>query len=217
MKYLGPYDRFPPPETATAEGLVAYGADLDPDRVITAYREGIFPWYEEGQPILWWSPDPRMVLFPNKLKISKSMRQILKKELFNVTFNQRFWEVMKNCANARRKGQKGTWITSEIQKAYLELHHRGEEISVEVWQGERLVGGLYGVHLRDKKIFCGESMFSRMSNASKYGFIKLVEELKTMDIRLIDCQVYTEHLESLGAEEISRSHFLQYLRQSQLQ
>ncbi len=217
MKYLGPYDRFPPPETATAEGLVAYGADLDPDRVITAYREGIFPWYEEGQPILWWSPDPRMVLFPNKLKISKSMRQILKKELFNVTFNQRFWEVMKNCANARRKGQKGTWITAEIQKAYLELHQRGEAISVEVWQGERLVGGLYGVHLRDKKIFCGESMFSRMSNASKYGFIKLVEELKTMDIRLIDCQVYTEHLESLGAEEISRSHFLQYLRQSQLQ
>ena len=217
MKYLGPYDRFPPPETATAEGLVAYGADLDPDRVITAYREGIFPWYEEGQPILWWSPDPRMVLFPNKLKISKSMRQILKKELFNVTFNQRFWEVMKNCANARRKGQKGTWITAEIQKAYLELHQRGEAISVEVWQGERLVGGLYGVHLRDKKIFCGESMFSRMSNASKYGFIKLLEELKTMDIRLIDCQVYTEHLESLGAEEISRSHFLQYLRQSQLQ
>ena len=217
MKYLGPYDRFPPPETATAEGLVAYGADLDPDRVITAYREGIFPWYEEGQPILWWSPDPRMVLFPNKLKISKSMRQILKKELFNVTFNQRFWEVMKNCANARRKGQKGTWITAEIQKAYLELHQRGEAISVEVWQWERLVGGLYGVHLRDKKIFCGESMFSRMSNASKYGFIKLVEELKTMDIRLIDCQVYTEHLESLGAEEISRSHFLQYLRQSQLQ
>ncbi|WP_029037317.1 leucyl/phenylalanyl-tRNA--protein transferase [Salinimicrobium xinjiangense] len=211
MKFLTPKDDFPPVETATEEGLLAYGGDLSPERLLRAYSCGIFPWYDSSQPILWWSPDPRMVLFPENLKISKSMKQLLKRDAFEVTFNEAFEEVMQNCATMKREGQPGTWITSEMKEAYLDLHKIGVARSVEVWQEEVLVGGLYGIYLEEKKIFCGESMFTKVSNASKYGFISLVKKLEKEGVKLIDCQIYTEHLESLGAGEIPRSVFLEYL------
>ncbi|HET8854329.1 MAG TPA: leucyl/phenylalanyl-tRNA--protein transferase [Salinimicrobium sp.] len=198
-------------ETADQSGLVAVGGDLSSQRLKEAYYRGIFPWYEASQPVLWWSPDPRMVLFPEKLRISRSMQQLLKKDAFKVTFNKDFAAVIANCASAPRSGQNGTWITLEMQKAYKDLFRQGLVTSAEVWQGEELIGGLYGILLHDKRIFCGESMFSRQSNASKFGFIKLVENLISQGIRLIDCQMYTEHLKSLGAEEIDREEFLKYL------
>ncbi|NJW53000.1 leucyl/phenylalanyl-tRNA--protein transferase [Salinimicrobium oceani] len=211
MKFLRPKDDFPPVETASEEGLLAYGGDLSPKRLIAAYSRGIFPWYDSSQPVLWWSPDPRMVLFPENLKISKSMKQLLKKEVFRVSFDSEFSEVMDQCANIQREGQTGTWITAEMKQAYLELHHMGIARSVEVWQEDQLVGGLYGIFLQEQKIFCGESMFSRVSNASKAGFIHLVQKLAAEGVKLIDCQIYTPHLESLGAGEIPRSEFLKYL------
>ncbi|HET8885009.1 MAG TPA: leucyl/phenylalanyl-tRNA--protein transferase [Salinimicrobium sp.] len=197
---------------ADDDGLLTIGGDLNPKRLIDAYNHGIFPWYEENQPILWWSPDPRMVLFPERLKVSKSMKQLLKKEVFSVTYNQCFEEVISECSKIARTGQNGTWITSEMQNAYSNLHKLGFAHSVEVWQEEKLVGGLYGIFLKDKKVFCGESMFSKVSNASKFGFIKWVEFLKLEGVKLIDCQIYTSHLESLGAEEIPRKEFLQILK-----
>lgn len=212
LKILGQNDDFPAPETASDLGLLAIGGDLSPERLVTAYSAGIFPWFDESQPILWWSPDPRMVLFPQNLKISRSMRQILKKGIFEVSYNQAFGEVMRNCALIPRKGQDGTWITPEMESAYLELYRRGIAQSVEVWKEEKLVAGLYGIYLKDQKIFCGESMFTHVSNGSKYGFIKFVERLKRQGVRLIDCQIHTEHLASLGAEEIPREEFLSYLR-----
>ena len=190
---------------------MAIGGDLSEELLLEAYHRGIFPWYDSTQPILWWSPDPRMVLFPEKLKVSSSMRQLLKKEAFQVSFNQNFAEVIEACSSVPRKGQDGTWITEEMQRAYIRLHQRGWAHSVEVWEEKQLVGGLYGIYLSDKKVFCGESMFSRRSNASKFGFIKWVEKLQEEGVRLIDCQVYTAHMESLGAEEISRADFLKYL------
>lgn len=199
-------------EEANEIGLLAVGGDLSSERLATAYSRGIFPWYDNSQPILWWSPDPRMVLFPENLKISKSMKQLLKRDIFSVTYNSAFKEVVENCALVERNGQQGTWITSQMQEAYLKLHELGLAKSVEVWQDGELVGGLYGIYLKEKKIFCGESMFTRVSNASKYGFIKWVQKLRTLGVRLIDCQVYTDHLASLGAEEISREEFLKYLR-----
>lgn len=211
VKFLRPQDDFPPVENATIEGLLAYGGDLSSERLISAYSRGIFPWYDSSQPILWWSPDPRMVLFPENLRISKSMKQLLKREIFKVTFNEAFPEVLEQCAAVKRDGQPGTWITPEMKQAYLDLHRLGVARSVEVWQGDKLVGGLYGIYLEEKKIFCGESMFARVSNASKYGFIHLVKKLEKEGIKLIDCQIYTEHLESLGADEIPRSVFLEYL------
>ncbi|WP_029034018.1 leucyl/phenylalanyl-tRNA--protein transferase [Salinimicrobium terrae] len=211
MKFLGPQDDFPSTREATEEGLLAIGGDLSPERLMAAYSRGIFPWYEEGQPILWWNPNPRMVLFPENLKVSKSMKQLLKKEAFEVSYNSAFSEVIDNCAMIKRPGQQGTWITPEMKEAYLSLYQRGIAISVEVWRNNELVGGLYGIYLRDKKIFCGESMFTKVSNASKYGFIHLVRELKKEGLRLIDCQMYTPHLASLGAGEIPRSLFLKYL------
>lgn len=212
VKYLRRRDDFPPVETATAEGLVAYGGDLSPERLLTAYSRGIFPWYDSSQPILWWSPDPRMVLFPENLKVSRSMKQLLQKEAFQVTFDKDFQRVLEKCASAKRHGQLGTWITTEMKEAYLNLHHLGVARSVEVWQGNELVGGLYGVYLKEKKIFCGESMFSDVSNASKYGFIRMVERLQKEGVVLIDCQIYTRHLETLGALEIPRNEFIRYLR-----
>lgn len=179
---------------------------------MSAYYRGIFPWYDESQPVLWWCPDPRMVLFPKKLKVSKSMRSLLHKKAFQVTYNQDFEAVIENCAEIPRKGQHGTWITPEMKQAYIELRRLGFAVSVEVWQEGDLVGGLYGVYLREKKVFCGESMFTRVSNASKYGFITLVRKLAESGVELIDCQVYTAHLESLGAEEIPREDFLKYLQ-----
>ena len=206
------YQNFPPVEMANEDGLLAIGGDLSVNRLIDAYGHGIFPWYEASQPVLWYSPDPRMVLFPENLKVSKSMKKLLDKESFRVTFNENFEAVIINCAAIPRSGQMGTWITPALKEAFLKLHRLGIAQSVEVWQENKLVGGLYGMYLRDKKVFCGESMFAKVSNASKYGFIKWVEHLKTEGIKLIDCQVYTAHLESLGAQEIRRSEFLKYLK-----
>lgn len=212
MYLLRPHDKFPPVEAATEDGLLAIGTELCVERLKEAYSKGIFPWYDESQPVLWWSPDPRMVLFPEKLKVSKSMKQLLRKDAFNVTYNKNFEAVITACSEIRRDGQQGTWITPEIKHTYTELHREGWAHSVEVWQDDELVGGLYGIYLKEKQVFCGESMFSRVSNASKFGFIKFVEKIKAEGVQLIDCQVYTAHLESLGAEEIPRSKFLQFLR-----
>lgn len=211
MHYLQHNEKFPPISEADEQGLLAIGGDLSIPRLIYAYNHGIFPWYDDSQPVLWWSPDPRMVLFPEKLRVSKSMKKLFKKEAFKVTFDQDFERVIEACAEIRREGQHGTWITPEIIKSYRELHEFNLARSVEVWQGDELVGGLYGIYLKEQQVFCGESMFARVSNASKYGFITLVNQLKDEGVKLIDCQVYTKHLESLGAEEIRRKRFLKYL------
>jgi|TARA_R110002012_G_C11466306_1_gene593443 leucyl/phenylalanyl-tRNA--protein transferase len=211
LHYLQHNEKFPPISEADEQGLLAIGGDLSIPRLIYAYNHGIFPWYDDSQPVLWWSPDPRMVLFPEKLKVSKSMKKLFKKEAFKVTFDQDFERVIEACAEIRREGQHGTWITPEIIKSYRELHEFNLARSVEVWQDDNLVGGLYGIYLKEQQVFCGESMFARVSNASKYGFITLVNQLKDEGVKLIDCQVYTKHLESLGAEEISRARFLKYL------
>lgn len=211
MKILKNYEIFPPIESANKDGILAIGGTLSTKRLLEAYQKGIFPWYDASQPVIWWSPDPRMVLFPEKLKVSKSMKQLFRKKAFEVTYNKNFQEVIRSCANIEREGQHGTWITPELESAFVALNNLDIALSVEVWQEEELVGGLYGILLKDKNIFCGESMFSRVSNASKYGFITLVEKLREEGVKLIDCQVYTAHLESLGAEEISRSQFKNYL------
>jgi leucyl/phenylalanyl-tRNA--protein transferase len=201
---------FPPVHQANKEGIVAIGGDLSVDRLLLAYRSGIFPWFSDDEPIVWWSPNPRFVLFPNELKISKSMRLLLAKNTFEVTYNQCFDDVIKNCALAKRtylaEDENATWITDEMMQAYLELHKSGFVTSVEVWQNKELVGGLYGVVIG--KCFFGESMFHKVSNASKFGFIHLVEQLKLEKFAIIDCQVYTQHLESLGAKYIDRKYFL---------
>lgn len=212
MKNSEDHKYFPPVEMATEDGLLAYGGDLSANRLLNAYKHGIFPWYEEGQPILWWSPDPRMVLFPEKLKVSKSMKQVLRNNTFQLTFNKDFKAVIKNCATIKRDGQAGTWITQDMQDAYFKLHELGIAQSVEVWQEHELIGGLYGIYLQDKNVFCGESMFAKVSNASKFAFIKMVEKFRAEGVKLIDCQIYTPHLESLGAEEISRDSFLKFLK-----
>lgn len=212
MYLLRPNDQFPPVEAAGEDGLLAIGTELTVERIKEAYIKGIFPWYDATQPVIWWSPDPRMVLFPENLKVSKSMRRLLKKDAFEVTYNRNFEAVISACAEINRDGQQGTWITPAMRDAYIELHEQGWTHSVEVWLDNELVGGLYGIYLKEKQVFCGESMFSRVSNASKYGFIKFVEKLQNDGVRLIDCQVYTKHLESLGAEEIPREEFLEYLR-----
>ncbi len=204
MKILSNKIEFPSVEEASKEGLLAIGGDLSPERLILAYKSGIFPWFEEGQPILWWSPDPRFVLFPDKLKVSKSMKQVLKKTNLRVTRNKSFYRVIDACSDARRSGQTGTWITKDMKRAYIELHNLGYAISVEVWDENELVGGLYGIDIGNR-IFCGESMFTKVSNASKIGFITFIKE---SNYKLIDCQVFTEHLDSLGAENISRNEFI---------
>lgn len=202
---------FPDVSLADDQGFLAFGGDLSPERLLLAYRSGVFPWFEEQQPILWWSPNPRMVLFPEKFKTSKSLRKTIRSNRFKITFNTNFEEVIANCSRIKREGQSGTWITNEMQQAYIRLHKLGYAKSVAVWYEEELVGGLYGIDLEHQKIFCGESMFAKMSDASKVGFYYLVQHLKNENYKLIDCQVYTEHLESLGAEEINRSVFLSYL------
>lgn len=211
MEFLTEQIKFPKVSQASPEGLLAIGGDLSAERLILAYKSGIFPWFDETQPILWWSPDPRFVLFPKKLKVSKSMQRLLRKQAFKVTFNTCFERVINECANIKREGQKGTWITEEMKNSFIKLHKQGYATSVEVWKENVLVGGLYGVDLRNG-IFCGESMFSRVSNASKYGFISFLRNSK---FRLIDCQVFTDHLASLGAEEIDREVFLSYLDNSE--
>lgn len=203
---------FPPIEEADEEGIVAIGGDLSTERLLLAYKSGIFPWFSPGDPIVWWSPDPRFVLYPEKIKISKSMKQLFKKQSFKVSLDLCFEDVITNCSAIRRKGQEGTWITNEMKKAYQKLHKLGYAHSVEVWQEDNLVGGLYGVALG--RCFFGESMFSKVSNASKYGFITLVQALREKGFKMIDCQVYTEHLESLGAELVERRRFKEELEKA---
>lgn len=207
MHFLNKELSFPEPSKASKDGLLAIGGDLSVARLLLAYKSGIFPWFAKGEPILWWSPNPRFVLFPEKLKVSKSMQQILRNKDFVVSVNTHFNEVITECSRAKRSGHAGTWITSEMIEAYNKLHELGYAKSVEVWLKGELVGGFYGVDLNNG-VFCGESMFTKVSNASKVGFITF---LQNTNYKLIDCQVYTNHLESLGAEEISRSDFLNYL------
>jgi leucyl/phenylalanyl-tRNA--protein transferase len=196
---------FPPVSLAEPDGLLAIGGDLSPERLLLAYKRGIFPWYE-GEYILWWSPDPRFILTPGELKISKSMNVLLKKDAFEFTINKAFERVIRHCKNIKRPGQRGTWITDEVEAAYIRMHQLGYAISAETWQEGALVGGAYGLKLG--KIFFGESMFSEISNSSKYAFIKLIQNLRQEGVALIDCQVYTEHLQSLGAKMITRSEFI---------
>ncbi len=203
---------FPPPHLAENDGLLAVGGDLSEKRILRAYSMGIFPWYTKGSPILWWSPDPRLVLFPHELKVSRSLRQCLKKGVFTVTMNQAFQQVIRSCAAVRRKEQSGTWITQEMEDAYIGLHHRGYALSVEAWDGSTLAGGLYGIRLG--KVFFGESMFAQRSNASKAAFVTFVEQLREKGFSIIDCQVRTEHLLRLGAREIPRAAYLKILQRA---
>ena len=207
MRLLTQKIEFPDVSEATIEGLLAVGGDLSTDRLLCAYSNGIFPWFEVEEPLLWWSPDPRFVLFPQDLKISKSMKQVLKRGQFNVTENKAFRDVVENCAFAKREGQYGTWITDDMVEAYIKLHKLGYAKSIEVWENNDLVGGLYGIDLGNS-VFCGESMFAKVSNASKVGFITFIQN---SNYKLIDCQLHTKHLESLGGVNISRSEFLKYL------
>lgn len=211
MHYLSDILEFPEVNQANRDGILAIGGDLSPERLQLAYKSGIFPWFETGDPILWWSPNPRMVLFLEELKISKSMRNILNKGEFSVTFDQNFRDVISYCQKVKRDGQIGTWITNDMIEAYCKLHELGIAKSVEVWQDDILVGGLYGVDLGH--VFCGESMFSLVSNASKVAFITLVNHLKKENYKLLDCQVYNPHLESLGCREIDREEFMRILQQ----
>ena len=210
MYYLSADLFFPSVDQSNRDGILAIGGDLSLERLQLAYKSGIFPWFEEGEPIVWWSPNPRMVLFLEELIVSKSMRNILSKNRFKVTFNQNFKDVISICQNIKRNGQNGTWITNDMIEAYCKLHELGIAKSVEVWQDQVLVGGLYGIDLGH--VFCGESMFSKVSNASKVAFIALVNQLKAANYKLLDCQVYNPHLESLGCREIERTDFMEILK-----
>ncbi len=207
MHYLTKNIEFPNVNEANADGLLAVGGDLSVKRLLLAYKNGIFPWFEEDEPILWWSPDPRFVLFPGKLKISKSMKQVLRNSNYTVTINKAFENVIQQCSKIKRDGQSSTWITKPMIDTYCKLHKLGYATSVEVWKDENLVGGFYGIDLGNK-VFCGESMFTKESNASKIGLITFI---KNTNYKLIDCQVFTKHMESLGAEELPRKEFLTLL------
>lgn len=198
----------PNADEANDEGIVGFTTELSLERVMEAYPKGIFPWYEEGEPVIWWSPDPRFVLLPAELKVSKSMRKVMRDEVFDFSINAAFEQVVENCRNIKRANQNGTWITDEVCGAYYEMYRAGYAMSVEVWYDKELVGGFYGVWVG--KVFCGESMFARMSNASKAGLIWFVQRMGD-NLKLIDCQVYTEHFQSLGAQMIPRNLFLQIL------
>lgn len=200
---------FPDVEQALDDGLLAIGGDLSCERLLLAYRKGIFPWFNEDEIPMWWCPDPRFVLFPGEIKVSKSMKQVLRSGKFEFRTNTDFPSVIANCRNVFRPGQDGTWIGDDVVKAYNELHKCGHVVSAECWADSQLVGGLYG--LKMGKVFFGESMFSFMANASKYAFINWVEQLQSEGVQLIDCQVYTDHLHSLGARMISRSQFVKML------
>ncbi|MDX1370657.1 leucyl/phenylalanyl-tRNA--protein transferase [Pseudomonas sp.] len=203
---------FPPLAKALHEpnGLLAAGGDLSAERLIAAYRHGCFPWFQDDQPILWWSPDPRTVLLPEELHVSRSLAKVLRQARYQVTFDRDFAKVIQACAEPRDYAG-GTWITTPMQHAYLELHRRGIAHSVEVWRNDELVGGLYGLAMG--RLFFGESMFSRADNASKVGFVTLVEQLKAWGFALIDCQMPTQHLHSFGAKQIARADFADYLKQ----
>ena len=202
---------FPPAEEAEADGLLAVGGDLTKERLLAAYRQGIFPWYEVGQPILWWCPNPRLVLFPEELKISRSLRRVLRKQEFEIRFDSSFENVIKACADIRTEQGKGTWIIPEMQQAYTELHQEGYAHSIESWLKGELVGGLYGISLG--QCFFGESMFSTVSDSSKAALVALADFSKQVGIKIIDCQMTTQHLLSLGAREINRQSFLRKLNQ----
>ena len=201
---------FPHPELANEDGILAVGGDLSVERLLHAYSIGLFPWFNPDDPILWWSPNPRFVLYPSSLKVAKSMRSYFNQKKFSISFDQEFEQVIRSCKTQIRKGQGGgTWISESMVKAYCRLHEKGYAHSVEVWKEEELVGGLYGVAIG--KVFFGESMFTKMSNASKFGFIVLVKTLEQQGFNLVDCQQHTRHLASLGAQGISRKEFLKHL------
>ncbi|MCL1911446.1 MAG: leucyl/phenylalanyl-tRNA--protein transferase [Leptospirales bacterium] len=202
---------FPPVELAEPNGILAVGGDLSVERLIAAYRQGIFPWFSEGSPILWWSPDPRFVLYPNEIKISRSMKQIMNRNFFNITYDTAFRDVIGNCRK-QRKDQNGTWITDEMEEAYIELHIMGFAHSVETWHNGALAGGLYGISIG--KMFFGESMFANISNASKAALITLSVKLQSLGFDCIDCQVYTEHLSSMGGRSIPRDDFMNIITSS---
>ena len=201
---------FPPVEETSYEGILAVGGDLSIERLLLAYNNGIFPWFDADEPILWWSPSERMVVNPKDYKVSKSLRNIINRNIFEVTINKDFESVIKNCQEIERKDQDGTWISNDIIESYTKLHKLGKAKSFEVWQNGELVGGLYGVDLGH--VFCGESMFSKVPNASKVAFVKLIEYLKQNNYKLLDCQVHNDHLEKLGAFEISRNAFMMILK-----
>lgn len=203
---------FPPPHLASRDGLLAIGGDLSEKRLLLAYRMGIFPWFSDEEPIMWWSPDPRLVLYPDEIRISKSLKKTIKKDVFQVTMDQAFNRVINECARVRRGKNQGTWIVNDMIKAYCRLHESGFAHSVEAWHEGKLAGGLYGVSLG--RCFFGESMFTRISNASKVAFVKLVEYLKALSFDMIDCQVTTEHLMRFGAREIPRKYFLEQLEKA---
>ena len=199
---------FPNPSLAEADGLLAIGGDLSSERLLLAYQSGIFPWFSEGDPILWFSPHERCVIFPQRINVSKSMKRVMKSGVFSITEDQAFADVIYNCAKSPRVGQDGTWITTEMQEAYIALNEKGIAKSIEVWQGSELVGGLYGIEMGT--VFCGESMFNKVSNASKMALIHLV---KKPGIQLIDCQLPNDHLMSMGAEMIGREEYMEILIQ----
>ena len=201
---------FPPVEEASYEGILAIGGDLSVERLLLAYRSGIFPWFSDDEPIFWWAPSERMVVNPNDYKVSKSLRNIINRNTFEITINKNFREVISNCQKSERKGQEGTWINDDIIEAYTNLHKLGKAMSLEVWQKNELVGGLYGVDLGH--VFCGESMFSKVPNASKVAFVKLIEYLKENNYKLLDCQLHNDHLEKLRAFKISREAFTLLLK-----
>ena len=206
---LGPDPIFPPAHLAEPEGLLAIGGDLSTDRLMAAYRRGIFPWYEDGGPILWWSPDPRLVLFPNELRVSKRLGRTLRSGRFEIRHNTAFAQVIRACAETPRDGEDGTWITPEMRASYIRLHQLGHAHSVEAWRDGVLVGGVYGV--RVGRCFCGESMFHHQTDASKVALVALVERLKAEGVTLLDCQIRSEHLVRFGAREIPRDEFLMHL------
>jgi len=206
---LGPDPIFPPPHLAEPEGLLAIGGDLSANRLLAAYRHGIFPWYEDGGPILWWSPDPRLVLFPSELRVSRRFRRTLRSGRFEIRFDSAFEQVIRACAETPRNHEDGTWITAEMQAAYIRLHQLGHAHCMEAWRDGELVGGVYGV--RVGRCFCGESMFHTETDASKAALVALVERFQADGVDLIDCQVKSEHLLRLGAREIRRDEFLMHL------
>jgi leucyl/phenylalanyl-tRNA--protein transferase len=203
---------FPPPELADDEGLLAVGGDLSVDRLVLAYSMGIFPWYSDQYPLLWWSPDPRLVIFPKELKVARSLRQTIKKGIYQVTTDTAFEDVIRNCATISRKGEEGTWITDEMIDAYIRLHKAGYAHSIEAWDGGELAGGLYGIIMG--RAFFGESMFAKKSDASKVAFAVFAVKLAEKGFELIDCQVTTEHMKRFGAREISRAEFMKRLKKA---
>ncbi len=210
--YLTDEHIFPPPHLAEKEGLLAVGGDLSQDRLLLAYHMGIFPWYSDEEPVLWWSPDPRLVLYPKEIKVSKTLKRIIKKDKFHITMDHAFAGVIRECAQIRAENNEGTWINEDMMKAYFRLHQSGYAHSVEAWYEGGLIGGLYGVSLG--KSFFGESMFTRISNASNVALVKLVEYLAALSFDMVDCQVRTEHMIRFGAREVPRDRFLQQLNES---